>query len=243
MAVASPSAWRRFLSYSWRRRLLAVRHRTERLSPGYDETVRDRFRSEVVSRGTFTGEWFLEHVRAWDRMLAEFDARRDLRFLEIGSYEGLSACFLLWRLLERTGGTLVCVDTFAGSVEHEGVTGLEERFDANIAEFGWSNLVRKEKGDSRRVLLDLLDEGASGSFDFVYVDGSHHSLDALVDAVLGWRLLARGGLLVFDDYLWDTDPDELGNPRRGIDAFARLVRDRSRVLARGSQLVLGKVRD
>jgi predicted O-methyltransferase YrrM len=243
MAEISPSAWRRFRSYSWRRRILALRHRAERLSPGYDEALRDRFRAEVVSRGTFGTDWFLEHVRPWDRMLAEFDARRDLRFLEIGSYEGLSACFLLWRLLERTGGTLVCVDTFAGSVEHEGVSGLEERFDANIAEFGWSGLVRKEKGDSRRVLLDLLDEGASASFDFVYVDGSHHTLDVLVDAVLGWRLLAPGGLLVFDDYLWDTDSDQLGNPRRGIDAFTRLVRDRSRVLSRGSQLVLRKTRD
>jgi hypothetical protein len=64
----------------------------------------------------------------------------------------------------------------------------------------------------------------------------------LVDAVLGWRLLAPGGLLVFDDYLWDTDTDELGNPRRGIDAFTRLVGDRSRVLSRGSQLVLRKAR-
>ncbi len=243
MAEASPSPWRRFLSYSWRRRLLAVQHRAERLSPGYDEALLDRFRAEVVSRGSFTGEWFLEHVRAWDGLLSEFDARRDLRFLEIGSFEGLSACFLLWRLLERTGGRLVCIDTFAGSAEHEGISGLEERFDANIAEFGWSGLVRKEKGDSRRVLLDLLDEGGSGSFDFVYVDGSHHSLDVLVDAVLAWRLVARGGLLVFDDYLWDTDPDELGNPRRGIDALSHLVRDRSHVLARGSQLVLRKVRD
>src|SRR4051812_21420259 len=63
MAEISPSAWRRFRSYSWRRRILALRHRAERLSPGYDEALRDRFRAEVVSRGTFGTDWFLGHVR------------------------------------------------------------------------------------------------------------------------------------------------------------------------------------
>jgi predicted O-methyltransferase YrrM len=58
------------------------------------------------------------------------------------------------------------------------------------------------------------------SYDFIYIDGSHKAADVLEDAVLSFRLLKVGGLLIFDDYAWNGGgPTEFDNPRRGIDAF------------------------
>lgn len=45
------------------------------------------------------------------------------------------------------------------------------------------------------------------AFDFYYVDGSHVAPDVMADAVLGWRLLKPGGIMVFDDYEWGAYRD------------------------------------
>lgn len=53
-------------------------------------------------------------------------------------------------------------------------------------------------------LLELLHDGAQ--FDFVYMDASHTRSDTLLDAVLMWRMVAAGAVVVFDDYQWSHHP-------------------------------------
>ena len=43
----------------------------------------------------------------------------------------------------------------------------------------------------------LADQGAT--FDLIYVDGSHVFEDVFIDAYFGFRMLNRGGVMVFDD--------------------------------------------
>ncbi len=74
------------------------------------------------------------------------------------------------------------------------------------------------KGRSIDHLPKLIDAGEQ--FDIIYIDGSHEILDVLVDASLCWKLLTRGGLMIFDDY-WYRRPD-LGpafRPKLGVDGF------------------------
>ncbi|MDQ0041820.1 putative O-methyltransferase YrrM [Variovorax boronicumulans] len=79
------------------------------------------------------------------------------------------------------------------------------------------------KGPSDLGLARLLAQGASGHFDFIYIDGSHQAPDVLADAVLAFRLLRNGGVIVFDDYLWAEElaggKDPLRCPKPAIDAF------------------------
>ena len=166
---------------------------------------------------------------------------RDARILEIGSYEGLSACYLLWRL---PNAHVTCVDTFVGSVENivgrdlPGA-GLESAFDTNVALVDASR-VRKLVGDSRHILVDLNTEDAS--FDFVYVDGSHQALDVLVDAALSWSMVALDGFLVFDDYRWAAfGEDALLRPGVAIDCFLTLIDGKYELVFRDSQLALNKI--
>jgi Methyltransferase domain len=88
--------------------------------------------------------------------------------------------------------------------------------------------------------LELL--AAGERFDLVFVDGSHHGLDVLVDAALSWQLLRDGGFLVFDDYVWrELGEDALLRPGVAIDAFLTLVDAKYELLFADDQVGLRKV--
>jgi len=191
-----------------------------------------------VSRGAFSHEWFLGNIPTWAPVLRHLEGRK-VNLLEIGSFEGMSACFLLWRLPDAT---ITCVDTFAGSVEHRlmnETSQLEAAFDANIALVD-STRVQKLIGDSRRVLLELTSEETR--FDLVYVDGSHLGLDVIVDASFAWQLLAPEGTIVFDDYRWaELGEDPLLRPGPAVDAFLTVIEGKYELLFAGYQLGVRKV--
>jgi len=112
---------------------------------------------------------------------------RSVRALEIGSFEGLSSCFLLKQL---PLASLTCVDTWAGSDEHAGmshISSIESAFDNHVAP--WRDRVTKCKGYSYQRLAAFCVEE---KFDFIYVDGSHHGDDVMADAIRGFEHLKVG---------------------------------------------------
>jgi predicted O-methyltransferase YrrM len=201
-----------------------------------DDGTTAQFRSEVVARGTFSEDWFTVHIPEWERVLPRFDGRA-AHVLELGSFEGLSACFVLWRLPDAQ---LTCVDTFAGIAGYEAygiaTSELERRFDENVALVDASR-VRKLVGTTHEILPRLVQEGQP--FELVYVDASHAALDVLADVALSWQLLAPGGVMIFDDY-GPTPPaeDPLQHPAPAIDAFLKVVR--VEVVSNSRQLIVRK---
>lgn len=196
-----------------------------------------RFREEIVETGDFTLQWFTARFEGLEAVLHPLEGRTAW-ILEIGSFEGLSACYFLWRLADAR---VTCIDTFEGSagLPTGGREGLESAFDRNV-ELVDASRVRKLVGDSKRVLLDLADE--PGRFDLVYVDGSHRGLDVLVDAALSWPLLEVNGVVVFDDYRWAMQGDDpLLRPGPAIDAFVALVAVHGEVVFHGRQVALRKL--
>lgn len=197
----------------------------------------NRFREEIVERGDFTHDWFTNRIESLETVLRPLEGQ-GARVLEIGSFEGLSTCWFLWRL---TDARVTCVDTFEGTagLPSEGREGLEAAFDRNVVLVDGSR-VRKLRGDSRRIVLDLADEHQK--FELVYVDGSHRGLDVLVDAALTWPLVEVGGVVVFDDYGWALlGDDPLLRPGPAIDAFVGLVSDHGEVVFQNRQVALRKL--
>lgn len=47
--------------------------------------------------------------------------------------------------------------------------------------------------------------------------------DVYSDALLTWPLIVRGGVVIFDDYLWPGSDDPLDLPKPGIDAFLKII--------------------
>jgi predicted O-methyltransferase YrrM len=191
--------------------------------------VTERFRSDVVARGEFEHDWFTVHIPAWDAALRELEGQQ-ARLLELGSFEGLSACFLLWRLPDAH---LTCVDSFDGFFSS---AELEHRFERNVAMVDAAR-VRKLTGKTRDVLPRLLNKGAR--FDFIYIDASHNALDVLADAALAWQLLDLGGLCAVDDYGLDRG-DPMLSPTAAIDAFLSVVASEAERVPGGRQLFVRK---
>ena len=202
-----------------------------------DGTVRSRFTTEVLPLLTVTRDSFTDRIVDLEPIASLLD-RSPARILEIGSYEGMSACYFLWRLSEAE---LTCIDTFTGGLADRAASmhaSLEQTFDHNIAVLD-TGRVTKIVADSRAALVDLQGQGAR--FDLIYVDGSHLGLDVLVDAALSWRLLGDGGFLVFDDYRWnDAGDDPLLRPGPAIDAVLALLEGKHDVLHKGAQVAIRK---
>ena len=155
----------------------------------------------------FSEDWFSGNVSDWKRVFESMGWKHDtqLALLEIGAFEGRATTWLVDNMMDHKNSILVTVDTFEGSIEHTSSQkeNLMDRFQKNLVVSKWPEKVRPVKGDSKIVLPQLLKNGAR--FDFIYVDGSHETLDVIIDGILAWQLLKPGGLIAFDDYLWALD--------------------------------------
>ena len=174
-----------------------------------------------------------------------------VRILEIGTYAGTSLIEMLKILPDATG---VAIDRWTNYEEdgHASLQMLEERkiesvFYENLRFAGVSGRVEALKGDSVIRLLDLIEQ--KERFDFIYVDGSHKCIDCYTDMALSWRLLKRGGTMVVDDYLYQsevvyspkkTEDKPLDYPKKGVDHFLSKYEGQYKVLDKGYKICLEK---
>ncbi|HKX33659.1 MAG TPA: class I SAM-dependent methyltransferase [Blastocatellia bacterium] len=194
-----------------------------------------------------TEDYFSSNIESWSRDLACFAHRPCLNFLEVGSFEGLSACWLLENILTHDSCVLTAIDTFdfAGQgVVHLQDVGLEsmsieERFDFNLEQTGAKHRVKKIVGYSHVILRSL----PFSNYDYIYIDGSHKAANVLEDAVLAWPLLKKGGLLTFDDYEWDHDPNPINRPKIAIDSFLAVFEAGYRLIRKDYQVTIEKLSD
>jgi predicted O-methyltransferase YrrM len=191
------------------------------------------------ARYRFTFDWVSPHAAAWERDLAHLKGKPNVRGLEIGCFEGQSACWWLDNILTDPTSRLTCVDPFAIPMDSVLLRYFERYFDHNIAASGAGERVTKLTGSSQVILRSL----QPAHFDFVYVDGSHRVGDVLQDAVLAWTVLKPGGTAMFDDYdLVDDVAQGLfaRAPGRALDAFLTILGDGVTVMRRDWQLILKK---
>jgi predicted O-methyltransferase YrrM len=178
----------------------------------------------------FTENWFDQNIPVWKKILEKLPMER--RFIiEIGSYEGKSACWLVENAFPK-GGTLYCVDTWEGSVEHdkEKMAAVQARFKKNIAEAvraaNTGNIdncvaVEARASTSLLALADLIvcQHEVADLADLIYIDGSHEAKDVLADLTLAYHLLKPGGFIICDDYTWRRTTNPLMSPKIAVDAF------------------------
>ena len=141
-------------------------------------------------------------------------------------------------------GRITCIDTFEGGEEHAkhglDLIGLRRQFEDNIQEAkGESQYVKVIQDVSYNGLAECIAKGME--FDFIYIDGSHQATDVLTDACMAFGMLKKGGVMLFDDYLWDDVDGVLHRPKIAVDAFVNIFADQCRVSVVGYQQGITKL--
>lgn len=183
--------------------------------------------------------WF-DGIKAstnFENILSGYKGKDNLMFLEIGSFTGDSAVYMLENILTAESSKLFCIDTWAGSLEHAGelkekftMGEVEKRFDERVEPF--KNKVHKYKTTSQ----DWLINNRLNQFDFIYIDGDHTANTVISDAVLAWDLLKVNGIMAFDDYEWTHPDGDAFAPKVAIDGFLNVFNPYLEVINRGWQI-------
>jgi predicted O-methyltransferase YrrM len=178
-------------------------------------------------RPIFTFDWTTPHCQQWVAALSG-RINQTLQILEIGSFEGRSARFFLETFPQAH---VTCVDTFSPK--------RSAKFDHNVRPY--RRRVTKRAGRSAAVLDRLTAE--SRRYDVIYIDGDHRRVSVLADSVLAWHLLKLGGLLIWDDYLWEAEQPSDTRPQHAIDIFCSAFAPCLRELHWGYQVIVEKTAD
>lgn len=167
------------------------------------------------------------HGPKWMKWLAHLVDQPNITGLEIGTFRGDSAEFMCENVFTHESARYICVDPFeAGNPEH--VAGgidcsTNEAFARErLAPFKQCQVVKDYSENYLRRF--------AGELDAVYCDGLHSAVGVLRDAVLAFEALRVGGVMIFDDYAWETMPRELDRPKVAIDAFLKCYADHIELL-------------
>ena len=190
----------------------------------------------------FTQDWFSEKnpekvVIQFEEFLSEFKGKPCM-FLEIGSFEGMSTIWMLENILTEESSQIFCIDAWA-----EWTGDAFVRFVSNINKTGFRNKVHIVKGDSSEELRVF----PNHYFDFIYVDGNHDEKAVIKDAIGSFRVLKRGGIIAFDDYLLGVrypnshgSKAKNGSAKKAIDYFIETFKDELDVIHNDYQLWIRK---
>ena len=128
------------------------------------------------------------------------------RALEVGTFTGYSSISIASAL--PADGELVCCDDSvewtAMARKYWHMAGLEDRIELKL-------------GDARETLREFVDEGQSGSFDFVFIDADKQNYAQYYE--LSLQLLRDGGLIAVDNTLWSGEVADPGNMEPGTRAI------------------------
>jgi predicted O-methyltransferase YrrM len=186
-------------------------------------------------------DYFTNNIWSWKAVLAPYKGKPNIDYLEIGVFEGRSFVWMLENIFSHPTSHVTGIDIFFyGSVKHIRDPGqtIKKRFLSNVKTAGGTARTTLIVGPSQVELRKL----PLGAYDIIYIDGSHFPADVLEDAVLSWRLLKVGGLLIFDDYRLERNPDiprdEL--PMAGINAFILVNKKDLDILVCDYQVIVRK---
>jgi len=174
----------------------------------------------------FTQDWFTHNIPIWKRHLQQFTGIADFQVVEIGSFQGMSACWLLDNILTHPTAKITCIDLY-----------FQQDFKGNIAQTGVAEKVIELEGYSQDLLVNLDSE----FYDIAYVDGCHKPTSALQDAILSWRLVKVGGLMIFDDYEFTFPDSPEQDTKIGINVFLEMFASQLEVVHKGYQLIVKKI--
>lgn len=147
---------------------------------------------------------------------------RPINYLEIGTFYGANLFSVARTYGLHNESKMHCIDPWEDYAEYPEYKGQQQTiyntFLENLEHSGVKDRIVMHRGFSNNEIPTFQDE----FFDIIYIDGNHEAEFVMEDAVLSFRKLKKGGIMIFDDYEW-CGPDLT---QRGIDGFLAGYRDR-----------------
>ena len=171
--------------------------------------------------------YFLQHHFVWKDIIKQIETDEPRCAIEIGALHGGCSVWLMENYLNREKDRLFCIDI-------------------NESEYLKNNLQPYENADlklglSSDVLVDMIQEYKQPIANLIYIDGSHIAKHVMEDAILSWKLLKVGGIMVFDDYGWGSAESVEHQPKTGIDAFLHGYQKHYQPIGQGWQVFIKKI--
>ena len=178
---------------------------------------------ELINNKNFSTYWFLNNYKIIGNFLPK-DYNKKFNYLEIGSFEGLSALFVLsyWKNVKAT-----FVDIWESSSDESqfldfNFKDIEKTFDSNLDGYNFTKI----KSTSTEAFTKLKKKLR---FDCIYIDGSHNGFDIYNDAVASFDILNEGGLIIFDDITNIYNEIEM-QPHDAFEKFYNFYKNKIKVL-------------
>jgi predicted O-methyltransferase YrrM len=179
----------------------------------------------------FSQNWFEGLAQNNFETLKEIiDTSKPINFLEIGCFEGNCHKWMYENILVNPISRSTVIDPFEKSLTHpDSYSSFKNNLSDNL------DKITIFKGYSDDILPLLEKE----SFDIIYIDGDHTAEAAFKDGINCFPLLKKGGIMIFDDYLWcgliggEGSYNNIGNwnnPCTGVNCFLFMFKEQVELL-------------
>ena len=191
--------------------------------------IHKTFSSHYKKKYNITFDWFGNNAQIWFFFFKKFKLfKKKINILEIGSFEGLSIIFY-YKFLKNINVT--SVDSLSKKTKYF------KNFKKNtkkLKNFIFFNITAKK----------FFKNKTKKKYDLIYIDSSHWYKDVLFEGIKSFKLLNKGGILIFDDLLYTRAVRkknyEYQNVIGGIILFLNWVKN-IKVHYIGHQVIIEKI--
>ena len=197
--------------------------------------IKRNFENYIKTKN-FSEKWFLNNFEVFHHYLPK-NINANFSYLEIGSYEGLSALNILF---SYKNSKVTAIDLWGKSnINSESINvnfnEVEGKFNKNLEGYEYSKI----KKDSVVALREILKKNIF--FDIIYIDGSHNGEDILCDGIESYKLLSTGGIIIFDDVV-NVNKNISIQSYLGFEKFCEIYKNKIKILYLKNIAVVKKIR-
>jgi hypothetical protein len=155
----------------------------------------NKVKNHIYDQSQFGENWFSYPI-LYSNIVKNFSSGS--KFVEIGSWKGKSAAYMAVEIANSNKDIeFYCIDTWEGSVEHEGMKELPQLYNIFLENM---KPVEEYYFPLKISSLDACKKFKNNSLDFVFLDASHEYEDIKMDIEAWLPKVKIGGILAGHDY-------------------------------------------
>lgn len=195
---------------------------------------RDEHKNYLTAKNCTT-DYFSLNAYYWHSIINKTFNR--FSYLEIGSWEGNSAMFILKNFNTKNVTCVDIWDLYNDSSKSEQIKRFEN-FQSNLKEFN-------ERFSFHKSTSDEFFKNNEKKYDVIYIDGWHEAPQVYRDICNSWYCLNEGGLVVCDDFFYGDIINNKNNnlPADSINRFILENQNKLKILnVNNTQIFIKKIK-